>query len=85
MGETRVQFHEELAHLESQAMGAIDMVVGQLDRAMESVAHQDVELASFVIADDDRTHLPQGIHYLPPQVAPDLPSALVLRISEVET
>jgi phosphate transport system protein len=54
MGETRVQFHEELANLESQAMGAIDMVVGQLDRAMESVAHQDVELASFVIADDDR-------------------------------
>ena len=38
-----------------------------------------------VIADDDRTHLPRGIHYLPPQVAPDLPSALVLRISEVET
>jgi phosphate transport system protein len=54
MTETRAQFHEELAQLEQQALGAIDMVVGQLDRALESVAHQDVELASFVIADDDR-------------------------------
>jgi phosphate transport system protein len=54
MGETRVQFHEELGQLEHQALGAIDLVVGQLDRALEAVAHQDVELASFVIADDDR-------------------------------
>jgi phosphate transport system protein len=54
MSETRAQFHEELAQLEQQALGAIDMVVGQLDRALEAVAHQDVELASFVIADDDR-------------------------------
>jgi phosphate transport system protein len=54
MTETRIQFHEELAQLERQALGAIDLVVGQLDRALEAVAHQDVELASFVIADDDR-------------------------------
>ena len=54
MGETRAQFHEELNQLERQALGAIDMVVSQLDRALEAVAHQDVELASFVIADDDR-------------------------------
>ena len=54
MAETRVQFREELENLEHQALGAIDMVIGQLDRAMEAVAHQDVELASFVIADDDR-------------------------------
>jgi len=54
MGETRVQFHEELAQLERQALGAIALVVGQLDRVLEAVAHQDVELASFVIADDDR-------------------------------
>jgi len=54
MAETRIQFHEELAQLERQALGAIDLVVGQLDRALEAVAHQDVELAGFVIADDDR-------------------------------
>jgi len=54
MAETRAQFHQELETLEGQALGAIDMVIGQLDRALESVAHQDVELASFVIADDDR-------------------------------
>jgi phosphate transport system protein len=53
-GESRAQFREQLAALEGQAMGGIDLVVGQLDRAMESVVHQDVELASFVIADDDR-------------------------------
>jgi len=54
MAETRAQFHDELAQLERQALGAIDLVVGQLDRVLEAVAHQDVELASFVIADDDR-------------------------------
>ena len=51
---TRAQFHEELGGLERQALGAIDLVVGQLDRVLEAVAHQDVELAGFVIADDDR-------------------------------
>ena len=30
------------------------MVVAALDRALETVQHQDVELASMVIADDDR-------------------------------
>jgi phosphate transport system protein len=54
MPESRIQFHEELERLEGQALGAIDMVIGQLDRALEAVAHQDIELASFVIADDDR-------------------------------
>jgi phosphate transport system protein len=54
MAETRIQFHAELALLERQALGAIDLVVAQLDRALEAVAHQDVELAGFVIADDDR-------------------------------
>jgi phosphate transport system protein len=54
VGDTRRHFRDELELLEQQALGGIDMVVAQLDRAMESVAHQDVELASFVIADDDR-------------------------------
>ncbi|MEA2402087.1 MAG: phosphate transport system protein [Thermoleophilaceae bacterium] len=35
-------------------MGGLDMVVESLDRALETVLQQDVELASMVIADDDR-------------------------------
>ena len=55
MAETaRTQFRSELAQLEEQALGAIDIVVGSLQRAIEAVNHQDVELASMVIADDDR-------------------------------
>jgi phosphate transport system protein len=50
----RPQFREELARLEDQALSAIDLVVSSLDRAMESVRHQDVELAAMVIADDDK-------------------------------
>jgi phosphate transport system protein len=51
---TRTHFQEELAKLEEQALGGLDMVVSALDRALETVQHQDVELASMVIADDDR-------------------------------
>ena len=55
MGDTtRTHFQEELANLESQALGGLDMVANALDRALETVQHQDVELASMVIADDDR-------------------------------
>src|SRR6059058_426920 len=43
-----------MAELEAAALGAIDLVVEQLDRTLEALEHQDVELASFVIADDDR-------------------------------
>jgi phosphate transport system protein len=50
----RIQFREELAELERQALGALDLVVDLLDRAMEALEQQDVELATFVIADDDR-------------------------------
>jgi phosphate transport system protein len=51
---TRIHFQEELAELEQQALGGLDMVSTSLERALETVAHQDVELASMVIADDDR-------------------------------
>ena len=50
----RAQFHEELAGLERQALGGLDMVVESLDRALETVEHQDIELGSMVIEDDDR-------------------------------
>src|SRR5882762_9377998 len=54
MAETRVHFQEELSRLEDQALGGLDMVVSTLDRTLEALEHQDVELASMVIADDDR-------------------------------
>ena len=49
---TRSQFGK--AELEHQALGALPLVVTALDRAIETVQHQDVELAAMVIADDDR-------------------------------
>ncbi len=50
----RTRFQEELRGLECQALGALTMVVNTLDRALEALEHQDVELAAIVIADDDR-------------------------------
>jgi phosphate transport system protein len=54
MQETRHQFRESLKELEQQTLGGMDLVVSQLDRALEAVSYQDVELASMVVADDDR-------------------------------
>ena len=52
--EARLHFQEQLRDLEEQALGGLDMVGEALDRTLEAVLHQDVELASYVIADDDR-------------------------------
>jgi phosphate transport system protein len=54
MPETRAHFLEELKDLEEQALGGLDLVAGQLDRTLEAVQHQDIELAAMVIGDDDR-------------------------------
>ena len=54
MHETRHQFRETLKELERQALGGLDLVTQQLERALESISHQDVELAGMVVADDDR-------------------------------
>jgi phosphate transport system protein len=54
MEETRHQFRETLRELEEATLGGLDMVVGQLDRALEAISYQDVELAGMVVADDDR-------------------------------
>src|SRR5437588_3913502 len=54
MQETRHQFREDLKGLDGQALEGLDMVVQQLDRALESLGYQDVELAGMVVADDDR-------------------------------
>jgi phosphate transport system protein len=52
--EARVHFQQQLVELEEQALGGLDMVAAALERTLEAVLHQDVELASYVIADDDR-------------------------------
>jgi phosphate transport system protein len=50
----RVRFQDELRQLEDQALGALDMVVTTMDRTLEALEHQDIELAAIVVADDDR-------------------------------
>jgi phosphate transport system protein len=54
MADHRPEFHEQLAEIERQALGAIDLVITALDRSFEALEQHDVELASLVIADDDR-------------------------------
>jgi phosphate transport system protein len=51
---TRTHFQEELAGLERAALGGLDLVASALDRALETIQNQDIELAAMVIADDDR-------------------------------
>jgi phosphate transport system protein len=50
----RVHYGEELAQLEASALGGLDLVGAALERTLEAVEHQDIELAQLVIADDDR-------------------------------
>jgi phosphate transport system protein len=50
----RQHFQQQLSELERRALGGLDLVVEQLDRVLEALDHQDVELAQMVIADDDR-------------------------------
>ena len=45
---------QTLKELEERTLGGLDMVVQQLDRALEALSFQDVELAGMVVADDDR-------------------------------
>ena len=51
---TRTQYREELQSLERTALGALDLIVQQVERVTEALEQQDVELGTFVIADDDR-------------------------------
>jgi phosphate transport system protein len=51
---TRLRYQEELEQLERHALDGLDLVVETLDRTIETVEHQDIELAELVIADDDR-------------------------------
>jgi phosphate transport system protein len=50
----RAHFQQQLQALETNALGGLDLILEQLDRVLEALCHQDVELAQMVIADDDR-------------------------------
>jgi phosphate transport system protein len=49
----RPHFTAELQQVEDQALGGLDIVVGQVDRVLEALEHQDVELARLVVENDD--------------------------------
>ena len=51
--EIRINYREELERLEGRALDGLDLVISSLDRTIEAVQHQDIELAELVIADDD--------------------------------
>jgi len=51
---TRLHYQEELEQLEKRALDGLDMVVQALDRTLEAVEHQDIELSQLVVEDDDR-------------------------------
>jgi phosphate transport system protein len=51
---TRLHYQDELESLEKRALDGLDMVIQSLDRTLEAVEHQDIELAELVVADDDR-------------------------------
>jgi phosphate transport system protein len=51
---TRLHYQDELQQLETRALEGLDMVKQSLDRTLEAVQHQDIELAQLVVADDDR-------------------------------
>jgi phosphate transport system protein len=51
--QARHEYQEELSTLERRALDGLDLVVASLDRTVEAVEHQDIELAGLVIADDD--------------------------------
>jgi phosphate transport system protein len=52
--ETRTQYQEELDRLEGSALDGLNLVSSALDRTLEAIEHQDVELAQLVVVDDDR-------------------------------
>jgi phosphate transport system protein len=50
----RQEYRDQLAEIEQQTLTGLDLVVIAMDRALESLREHDVELASVVVADDDR-------------------------------
>jgi phosphate transport system protein len=54
MNETRHQFREDLKEIERQTLEGLDLVVAQLDQALEALSDHNLELAAIVIAADAR-------------------------------
>jgi phosphate transport system protein len=54
MPEQRHHFTQQLSELEASALGGLDLVCEQIDRVLQALEHQDIELAQIVVADDDR-------------------------------
>jgi len=54
MPDSRVEYQVELETLEASALDGLNLVSSALQRTMEAIEHQDVELAQIVVADDDR-------------------------------
>jgi phosphate transport system protein len=54
MIEPRCQLHQELRKLEQRSLSALDLVLTALDRVIEALTYQDVELAQIVVDDDIR-------------------------------
>jgi phosphate transport system protein len=56
MEETRHRFQHALTELEQKTLDGFELVIEQLDQALESVRTRDVELAATVVADDVRVN-----------------------------
>lgn len=52
--QTRTHYQEELERLEGSSLDGLNLVSAALERTLEAVEHQDVELAQLVVVDDDR-------------------------------
>lgn len=50
----RYEYQAELDALEAQALDGLVLASAALQRTLEAIEHQDVELAQIVVADDDR-------------------------------
>jgi phosphate transport system protein len=48
----RAQFAQDLSELEDLVLGTLELVLALLDRVIEALEHQDVELSPMVLADD---------------------------------
>ena len=48
-----MHYQDDLQALEARALDGLDLVVEALDRTIEAVQHQDMELAGIVVANDD--------------------------------